>query len=130
MVQRSASTSGLIPRAPTGSDWARSNKEDNKSSVGLSEMLKDLDRQAGYVWAAIFLVVVAVVVVVVVVCLNFFFRILLVFAWCCSSPCFLFFSCFFCPYIVCFLFASTNNMFLSCVSCFLFVSLFIELKIG
>ena len=42
---------GLIPRAPTGSEWSRS-KKDNKdtnssNSVGLSEMLQDLDKEAG-----------------------------------------------------------------------------------
>lgn len=50
VVQRSASHSGLIPRAPTGSEWSRSNKDkDDGTSVCLSEILKDLDRQAGYV---------------------------------------------------------------------------------
>ena len=51
MVQRSASQTGLIPRAPTGSEWARSKKDDRSgaktSTVGLSEILEDLDRQAG-----------------------------------------------------------------------------------
>lgn len=57
MVQRSASTTGLIPRAPTGSDWGRSNPDDSEV-VGLTEMLKDLDRQAGYVCFLFFLSVV------------------------------------------------------------------------
>ena len=48
LYRSSSNAGGLIPRAPTGSDWARSGKGD-RNSVGLAEILKDLDRQAGYV---------------------------------------------------------------------------------
>lgn len=66
-LHRSSSTSstsnagGLVPRAPTGSDWTRSNNKGDRSSVGLTEFLKDLDRQAGYVFFVVVVVACAVV---------------------------------------------------------------------
>ena len=54
MVQRSVSASGYIPRAPTGSERSRLNKGDN-DSMGITEMLKDLDKQAGYVREYLFM---------------------------------------------------------------------------
>ncbi len=45
VLQRGSSPLGLIPRAATGSEWSKPGKE----GVGLSEILEDLDKQAGYV---------------------------------------------------------------------------------
>ena len=49
-LRKSSSNSGLgfIPRAPTGSEWGRS-AGGSRDTVGLQEILKDLDREAGYV---------------------------------------------------------------------------------
>ena len=50
-IQKSASLSGLIPRAPAGSDWMRSRAKKGSESdiVDLHDMLEDLDKQAGLV---------------------------------------------------------------------------------
>ncbi len=40
---------GFVPRAPTGSEWGRSALQGPRDSVGLQEILMDLDRAAGYV---------------------------------------------------------------------------------
>lgn len=46
-VQKSASISGLIPRAPTGSEWSRSKSPvGNSDTVQIHDVLRDLDQKA------------------------------------------------------------------------------------
>ena len=48
-VPKSASVSGFIPRAPTGSDWSSSRTARGSDTELLQDVLQDLDHRAGYV---------------------------------------------------------------------------------
>lgn len=45
-ISKSASLTGLHPRAPTGSEWSREPRGSDRELVPLHEVLQDLDLQA------------------------------------------------------------------------------------
>ncbi len=48
-ISKSATLSGLVPRHPTGNDWSESKTPlSTRESIGLQEMLSDLDQRARY----------------------------------------------------------------------------------
>ena len=47
-MPKSATLSGLIPRHPTSNDW-RDSLANHQDSIGLQEMLSDLDQHARYI---------------------------------------------------------------------------------